>query len=416
MKHYIRLKRVLREGRKLTYQFESSLDVFKKHEFYILYENDFPAAGDSILAIPFAAVMASISWITGADLEMAVLDENYVESLKKAREYFYGWFSKKWSFAGEIKATPVKNRGSATREGVMYSGGLDSLTTYIRHKDNKPILFSFFGADIPLDQVQEVDACKRSFHEFATHEGLEICCIESDLHTIFKPKDLNRLTGNWWGETSFAMVLSAVTAPYSYSVLSKLWIASSHVAGTLHCGEGSDSTLDNHLRWADTQLQNDFDDADRMKKIQFFKNYPNYHRYLRVCFTWQHLHLKGGEINCSRCEKCYRTICELLLNDISPADCNLLVTKDTFADLKKALERSHVYYSFFRGSSVALVFWKEIHTLSKAGSGMECHGSGDFFKWFAGYNKICTLKGTPIGRIVFRLKVVLWWLKKRVYR
>ncbi len=416
MKHYIRLTQVLRKGRKLTYQFESSLGLFKKHEFYILYDKDFPVADESILAVPFAAVMASISWMTGADLEMDVLDENYIESLKKAREFFYGWFSKKWSFAGKIKATPVKNTGNATREGVMYSGGLDSLSTYIRHKDKKPILFSFFGADIPLDQVQQVAACKRSFQEFAANEGLEICCIESDLHTLFKPKELNRLTGNWWGETAFAMVLSAVTAPYSYKELGNLRIASSHVAGTLHCGEGSDSALDNNLRWANTQLQNDFDDANRMQKIQFFKDHPKYHRYLRVCFTWQNLHLKGGEINCSRCEKCYRTMCELILNSINPADCNLLITNSTFNDMKKALERSHVYYSFFRGAPVALVFWKEIQSLSKSWNGLEYCGSADFFKWFAGYDRIQTLKRTPVGFVLFRLKVVLWWLKKRVFR
>ncbi len=345
---------------------------------------------------------------------MDVLDENYIESLKKAREFFYGWFSKKWSFAGKIKATPVKNTGSASREGVLYSGGLDALTTYIRHKDKKPILFSFLGADIPLDQTKLVDACKRSFREFAANEGLDLCCIESDLFTLMKPGDIAHWTSNWWGEASHAMVLGALTAPYSYKELGKLWIASSHVAGTLDYGWGSDGHLDNNLRWGSTCLENDFEHANRMQKIQFFKAHPEYHRYLRVCFTWWHLN--GDEINCSRCEKCYRTMCELILNQIDPAGCNLVITDNTYADIRIALEKSYVYYSFFGGVPAALVFWREIRDLGKAGEAMERHGSRDFFKWLAGYTKIDTMKSTPMGRALFRLRLIRWDLQKRMRR
>ncbi len=415
MRHFIRLTKVLREGRKLTYQFESSLKFFERHEFYVLYEKDFPPAGESMLSVPFAAVMAALSWMTGADLEIDILDEDYEKSLRSAREYFHKWFSKNWSFAGEIRIRRTeKNTGSAAREGTLYSGGLDALTTYLHQKDKKPLLFSFFGADIPMDQTKLIEACKKSFREFAANEGVELCCIESDFWTLFNHPDLKKWTHNWWGQASHAMILSAMTAPYSYRELGRLWIASSHVAGTANYGWGSDYDLDNHLRWGSTQLEEDFHETERIDKIAFLKRYPEYYRYLRVCFTWW---LWTGEaINCSRCEKCYRTMCELILHGIDPTECNLLMTNNTFADMRKALEKPHAYYSFFGRSPSAVDFWKEICILSRRGSWLEIHGAGDFFKWLAGSDRIDKMKDTPAGRFKFELRKIRWHLMSKLSR
>lgn len=363
-----------------------------------------------MLTVPFAAVMASLSWMTGADLEMDVLDESYVGSLKKARDYFYRWFSKKWSFAGQIKARTEKNEGSAVREGVLYSGGLDALTTYIRHREKKPMLFSFFGADIPLGQPKFADACKRSFHEFAGSEGVELCCIDSDFWDLFAKDDLKQRTLNWWGETAHAMVLSAMTAPFSYREFGRLWMASSHMKDSADYGWGSDYDLDNDLCWGDTYLKEDFHDGSRIRKIQYFKNYPEYHRFLRVCYNWWRR--TGEAINCGRCEKCLRTICELMLNGIDPADCNFQMTDATFPELRKALEKPYAYHSFFNGGSSALEFWTEIRRMCLSGGVLDRYGSGKFFKWLVKFDKIEKMKSTALGRAMFRFRRLRWDLMR----
>ena len=378
MKDYIRLKEVQVGPRRIDYRFESSLRFFDRDTFSVWYDQDFQAPSAGIAVLPFAAVMAPFMWMMGADLEMEVIDEGYADSLQKARDYYHGWFSKKWSFAGALKADLQKNETAGEGEGVLYSGGLDALTAYIRNRDAKPELFSFFGADVPLKQTKLVEACRKSFKEFASIEGVRHWSIESDFWTLFDHKKLKRWTNNWWGETCHAMVLAAITAPVSYRRLKRLWIASSHVAGSVDYGWGSDYSLDNHLHWGSTRMEEDSPYIERFDKMRYFKDYPEYHRFLRVCYTWWNW--SGNEINCGRCEKCYRTICELLLNGVDPMVCNFHPSEKIFADIKSALEKSHVYYTFFDGGPAAVGFWKEIQEAAFKDLGLDRCGSHDFFR------------------------------------
>ncbi len=408
MKHFIRLKQVVCEGRKLTYRFESSLSLFNRKEFYVLYDRDFPTPSAGILAVPFASVMISLSWMTGADLEIDVLDEAYERSLTAARAYFYKWFSKKWSFAGTVRVKRTeKNAGGASRDGMLFSGGLDSLTTYIRHKDQKPLLFSFFGADIPLDQTEFVDACRQSFQEFAAHEGVELCCIESDLWTLFNHSRLRKWVTNWWGEASHGMVMSAMTAPCSYKELGRLYIASSYPAGEIF-GWGSCLELDSQLRWGSTLLEHDFTNTTRFEKTQYFKNFQEYHPFLRVCLTWWKW--TGEKMNCCVCEKCYRTICHLMLVGVDPANCNFAVSERTFDEIKYAIEKPHAYYSFL---TTGLWFWKEIRRMAREKKALDKYGSQKFFDWLAGYDRIESVKDTPAGRMMFELRKIRWNLMSK---
>lgn len=36
--------------------------------------------------------------------------------------------------------------------GLLFSGGVDSLASYIRHREKKPNLIMIWGADIPISQ------------------------------------------------------------------------------------------------------------------------------------------------------------------------------------------------------------------------------------------------------------------------
>mgnify|MGYP001606790418 CR=1 FL=1 len=411
MKDYIRLKKVELGDRRIDYRFESSLRFFDRDMFSIWYDHDFEAPSAGIAAVPFAAVMAPFMWMSGADLELEVLDEGFADSLQKAKEYYHHWFSKKWLFTGRLKTSTQENERRADGEGVLYSGGLDALTTYIRHRDAKPELFSFFGADVPLKQTKLVEACRKSFKEFADLERVKHWCMESDFWTLFDHKKLKRWTSNWWGETCHAMVLAALTAPVRYRQLGKLWIASSHAAGSIDYGWGSDYDLDNRLHWGSTRLEEDYPHASRFEKMKYFKDFPQYHRFLRVCYTWWNW--SGNRINCSRCEKCYRSICELLLNGVDPEKCNFSVHEKTFEDLKKALQKSHVYYTFFNNSPAAVCFWREMQDAATQDAGLDRYGSHEFFRWLVRYKGLETMRTSFRGRLVYWARILRWNLFHR---
>ena len=412
MKDYIRLKEVSIGDRRIDYRFESSLKFFDRDRFGVWYDHDFERPSASMAAVPFAAVMASFMWMNGADLEMEVLDEGFADSIRQAEGYFHGWFSKRWDFKGQLKTAVEKNTTKGTGEGVLYSGGLDALTTYLRHKDAKPQLFSFIGADVPQDQPKLVDACRKSFKEFAEHERVKHWLVESDFWKLLDHSKQRPWTNNWWGEACHAMILASITAPVSYRELNKIWIASSHVVDEVDYGWGSDYYLDNMLHWAGASLKEDNEHAGRFDKMRYFKDYPQYYRFLRVCYTWWNW--SGSEINCGRCEKCYRSILELLLNKIEPSACNFSLKGDIFGDVRKAFEKSHVYYTFFNGGSAGLVFWQEIQDAAKKDLGLDRNGSHAFLKWFTGYERLKTIHTELWGRLVYWARVARWNVMKRL--
>ncbi len=416
VKKFIRLASVDKESRRVTYHFESSLDIFKKKRFSLWYDRDLPPGGPGILAVPFAAVMAPLSWMTGADLEIPVLDEAYEASLRTARGYFLKWFSRRWSFAGTLRTKTEKYEGGGRREGMLYSGGLDSLTSYLRHRDKKPLLFSFFGVDIPLDQPVLLAECRKAFSDLARTEGVDLCFIESDVLEMIDLDRIRRFTRRWWGETTHALALSAFTAPVSHHELSTLWIASSHVAGSATYGWGSDYEMDNELRWGATRLQEDFSNADRSEKIRFFAGYPAYHRFLRVCYNWWSL--TGTSVNCGRCEKCYRTICLLMVNGLDPAQYGFEMSPGIFQDLKKQLLKKHVYYSFFQGSTISFEPWEELQRAARRADAapLDQYGSREFFAWLARHRDISAIRGSGAGRLIFALREARWKLLLRIKR
>ena len=411
MKDFIRLTEAVQIDRRIQYRFESSLPLFVKKDFYVEYTRDFQAPSAGILAMPFASVMISISWMTGADLEMDVLDEAFAESLGKAKLYFQKWFSNKWSFAGALKARTEKNEGGGRREAMLYSGGMDALTTYIGHRSQKPVLFSFFGADIPLDQTKLVKDCRKSFEDFAQNEGIDLWCIESNLWSLFDHKKLKQWAENWWGQAAHATVLGALTAPVCYRDVGRLWIASSHVRDSVDYGWGSDYHLDNLLCWAGTRMEQDLPDKTRFQKVKLFAQHPDLHRYLRVCFTWWKW--SGDQINCCSCEKCYRTVCELLLNGADPAGCNFKVTEDMFRDMKTSLQKRHAYYTYFHGVPAALEFWRDIRRAAAGYEGFDRPASKEFFKWLKDFKRLDTLRTDQLGRLIYWLRETRWKLVQK---
>lgn len=71
-------------------------------------------------------------------------------------------------------------------------------------------------------------------------------------------------------------------------------------------------------------LDKDLDRTKKAKKIVEYCEQNNVRFKLKVCW-YQH----GGE-NCSRCEKCYRTILDIIINKDNPNLYGFSGTKDTF--------------------------------------------------------------------------------------
>lgn len=392
MRDTIRLRRLNCDGNRLSFEFDTSLKFFKSREFFIEYNRPIPPSDESILAIPFAAVMAPIAWATGAELEMPSLDSDFAASLAEGQEYFKKWFPKKWAFGGTLKTRFVPNCATGLRPGMLFSGGVDSLTTYAAHREEGLRLFTIFGTDIPLAETGFISLCRQKFDAFAEAEKADLIYIRSNVRDILDLKRLKRfVSGCWYTEVAHGLMMASLTVPISYPDTGTLYVAScSHRPGG-HYSCGSERELIEKMRWAGSGILNDRNELNRMKKIAFLKSHPELYRYLRVCWS------QFSALNCGKCEKCLRTICELLANNVDPALCNFSVNNDTLASLKKRMIRS--YHFFFRSDS-GLDFWRCIQEEADWKQIEDRYGAREFFRWLSGFDRIRQPRNPLVSRLV----------------
>jgi hypothetical protein len=234
------------------------------------------------------------------------------------------------------------------------------------------------GADIPLYRTAFIETCKRGiFGPAAAKDGLPLTYIRTDMRQALDYKKLERYAPKWYAAVQFGLMLTSLCAPVTVGRLSKLFISScSHKSDySLPCA-GEPEIID-ALRWAGTRVESQLHDLSRVEKAALLEPHPDYLRYLRVCWV-QH-----EKMNCSGCNKCYRTICELLLSNIDPNTANFHVTPLTLKRLKAKI--LHTPNLFFRGDEGVLNFWRSIRESVRLDRIKDLHGSREFFAWLAGY-------------------------------
>lgn len=381
MKPSIRLEALTREGSVLRYRFGSELDLFKKKDFFIEYKKELGDPPESVLTLPFIAMMMPIAWAAGADVVASSVDAAFADSLERASAYWRKCYPR-WPFHSELKASRVENSFKTSRAGMLFSSGLDSLATYVRQRGKKPELFTVIGADFPYSKSNFAVICKEQlFEDFAQREAVELTYIYTDINDILDLDKLARYATNWYGAVQHGLMLMSLVAPVSCGYLKELFIASCSHRPDPQFPCGSEPDVVRHFRWAGSEAVDDLHDINRAQKIgRYLKSSPELHRYLRVCWA------QFDEINCSRCEKCLRTICEILLNNLDPNAFNFKVTGETLAFLKRKL-RSR-YYLFYRGNEGVLNFWREIQDGIDLERLEDRYGSKEFFAWLKDFKKL----------------------------
>lgn len=380
MSDFIRLDRLIREGNRVTYDFTTSLPYFKKKRFFVEYDarlGDVPAG---FLAVPFAAAAAPVAWAAGARLTVGELDRDFMASLESCKDYFRSRFAGRWSFDSSLEASPVANECAPTGAGMLFSSGLDSLTTYIRRKAENPELFTVFGADIPLAHADFIKLCKTRFETLAREHGARLRYIHTDIREALDFDRLRRYSRNWYGDVAHGLMMSALVAPASYGRLRTLYVASCAHRARMGHSCGSDADLLERVRWAGAAVKNDNQDLTRSEKIALYlKDNETFYPSLRVCW------MQFKSLNCSRCEKCLRTICELLANNIDPARCNFSITAETLPALRRQMESR--YYLFFH-SETTLDFWRALQEGVDLDGLKDLYGSKRFFEWFSSFRPL----------------------------
>ena len=362
---------------------------FMADTFYVGYDKDVEDVSESILYIPVVANLAPISWATGADIHVNTLDRTFLESLRKIRTIVNGLFTG-FSCAGDVVVDDVKeNRFGNTGSAQLYTGGVDSFTTYARHLEEKPELISL-GIYTLFDKRLQ----RRIFNElyaFAGKEALAIHRVESNMNytffnhtTLISDFDSSLRGDSWWASAQHGLGLLGICAPLTaIRNMGRVYIASSATrdrALDIRQAWGSHPGIDGNVAWADVKAIHDGTELSRQDKIRFaIKPYiekTGEYPHLIVCNERE----RGDGLNCGRCEKCCRTIVGLALEGIDPNPCGLHVDDRTFENIRRKLllrplRFTHIKYGL----------WRDIQRAIPEKVNDDIYGSREFFKWLKTY-------------------------------
>jgi len=336
----IRITNVTASDNKLEVELDISKKIAKyffKNSFEVYYDKNIENVDESILAIPAVCATVQIAWATGANLYVKKLDETFLFSLKKIRKVFEGFYPK-FSSSGSIHVQKIiTNKFNNTQSALLFSGGLDSLVSYITHKDQNPILITLLK---PYKSNNDYHNKIRNFHrKFADHEGMEIHFIESKMMDELSDTLNNRLLArefnvyNWWGGVSHGLILLGLCAPLTVERIGRVILASSYQK-KIRTPHGSHFLVSTDFSWADVNVFYDASDLTRQGKIRHvLKANPQYHKYLRCCLSSNEG--RADLKNCGDCEKCLRTIAGLILEGIDPNKCNFDIKNNILDYIKK---------------------------------------------------------------------------------
>lgn len=352
---------------------------FQQRVFRVEYDRDIQDVSASILQIPVFSNIITVAWAAGADVYVKELDRSYLESLNKIKSVMKRWYPK-LSFSTNIHVENiVSNEFSNRGYGLLFSGGIDSTTSYIRHKNQKPNLIMVWGADIPIAEEEFWRKVKSNYKNFARQENVEINFIKTNLHGFINEGSLNvefdrYLTGSWWGSIHHGIGILGLCAPATVvKYIGTLLIASSSNIYPKIYPWGSHWLIDDKLSWADVKIAHDGYKLNRQEKIKrVLKNQiKNTGRYplLRVCYS------QSRDFNCSKCEKCCRTITGLILEHIDPNECGFSIDNNFFDFLKANLLKGE----FIEYPGLP---WYVIQRYASKAINRNLYNSKEFFKWF----------------------------------
>lgn len=335
-------------GNIVSYRFTVS-DALRKYfqtdTMVVEYEESMQDTPLSILTIPFVSCVAGLSWLTGSVLFVDEIDATFYEAYKNIKAA-YAELHGVASFGGMLVPSRfVKNTVSPKGEAgsiMLYGGGVDGMTSTIRHQKEIKYLCNIYGWLKNMgDRVAVDESDKVNTAAFANLMGMDALHVRCNFASMFNlavidGKYSKRIHASYWYGLLHSMAFISITIPLAYNHgLSQIIIASSFTKGRtdVHCA--SYITTDSQFRFADngTVLHDAFE-LSRQDKVRFL---IDYHKQtvkpmnVQACSFNDH--------NCCECEKCFRTIAEIIAEGADPNEYGFEVEGSYTEHFKRVLKR-----------------------------------------------------------------------------
>lgn len=352
-KESIILKKILIKENTVHYSFEVSKELdkyFNTNEMFITYNkkielDDIPI---SILVIPFVSSIIPIMWLTDSIMWIEEIDKTFYQSLSRIKDAYQEIYDSYPLKGSMIPAKIIDNDMEIKRKSlILFSGGLDAQTTYLRCCNSDPILCNIQGwykSTVNEENKvahQEIENIKN----FCEKESKVFCYVKSNFATIINNNYFNkhikkRLKDSWWHGFQHSMAFISIAIPICYYFKIKtIYIASSFSIGDKgRCA--SYPTTDSEFAFASKGVVvHDGFELSRQDKLKYIidfqkkirKPYP-----LKVC--------SFNEDNCLVCEKCVRTILGIVAENGNIKNFGFKIEIPLIEHFKKIFKNNIVFF------------------------------------------------------------------------
>ncbi len=259
-------------------------------DFFVEYEPDINLEqfDYSVLSMPFIMNVISIVWISGETYSVDEMDKELFESLKRIKKVFKTMYPKTpWN--GELSPLALVSHSSHikaddTKTALLFSGGIDSVSSALDHLDKKQLLITAWGHwDLPLKNKSLFKTRSRKIKAFAKSFDNESTILRSNYTSMLDYMYLSSLSPEipkWRLGAVEGLGWAGLTAPILLSKgYTTLRIASSHTWAYPYPSAAS-PFIDNNLRYCGLKVLHDQFDKTRLQKVAF------------ICDTWTRLAMK----------------------------------------------------------------------------------------------------------------------------
>lgn len=308
------LKAIRVDGCSVEYTFEARgaiREYFNSDTLFIDYGQDMTGVPKSIMTIPFVACILPLMWLTNTVMWVEEIDRSFYDAAFKIQAAYQRLYYNYELKGNLVPARIIDNSYDAHRESLLlFSGGIDANTTYVRIRDKNPLLFNIQGwyrSREDFDPAAEADI--KDIRSFSMIEKLDFEYAKSNFAVlinakVFDKKIAPQLGDSWWHGFQHSMAFISIAIPLAY----KLNIRTIYIASSVPMGEyvkcASYSTTDGEFKFANIgTCVNDGSELTRQDKVHTLVQYANSRERdypIRVCSFNDH--------NCCECDKCFRSI------------------------------------------------------------------------------------------------------------
>lgn len=315
---------------------------FAKKQLFIEYTNDVSNVPVSILSIPFISTFLGIAWLENCNIYVDELDETYYYSLRETRTAYQDMYSEVSLKGRVVPCKIIKNEISNSENSLLlFGGGVDAHSSFIRNKQIISHIINIQGwfKDI-AGQDKAADADRTHCVDFAKRMGVEFLYVRSNFSsvinaTVFNKRYQRLLHDQWWHGIQHSMAFIGISIVEAFRLgISNLIIASSCTKGRLKpCA--SFITTDSSYRFAkEGNVLHDAFELNRQQKIKIIVDYQKHSEELyplKVC--------SFNDKNCCECEKCFRTILEIVAEGGNIRDYGFNISDSLTETFKNVIER-----------------------------------------------------------------------------